>query len=333
MENDFFALNLKKISNIYSQRKIASDTSFSPASVNNYISGASEPSLAFLLALKNAYNINIDDFVSREVDFYDKNRLDNPVNKRFVGNYLMYYYNSGAYKGRVNDYSKSTINYAIISICGGNSMAENTLKVYGVFTFNKEQAEEKVKELNAMKSSDEIDKFYSTLDDKYDGNFEKTNEHFFIKLRNKENNDHCFLIFNNPPSLSSYIGGLGTCNSVSRGREHMPCIQYVLLSRQILSIPEGEIYNLLSLGISDMNVNIETDKLIELFKNLYLNQNEFTNTLSDYQKKKIVNDSLSNMLQDVVNANMFRFAKISDSEDDKYYRIIKNEENYDDNNE
>lgn len=329
MQNNYFSSNLKKIAELQSQRKVAEDTNVSPASINNYISGASEPSLNFLISLKNAYNINIEDFIFRDLDIFDSKKLVNPINKRFIGNYMLYYYDSSAYKGRVSDYSKSTLNYAIISIYAGKGATENVLRVSGAFKFKREKAETIIKELNKIKSADDIASYYEQLEDKYDGEFERTNEHFFIKLRNKENNDHCFLIFNNPPSTANYIGGIGTSNSISRGREHMPCIQYIIISKQVLNIAEGEIYNLLSLGMPEVNIKNETDKIVELFKNIFVKQNEFTNSLSDYQKKRIIEDSLSSTIQDVIQANLFRFAKVSDNEDDKYYRIIKNEENYD----
>ena len=51
--------------------------------------------------------------------------------------------------------------------------------------------------------------------------------------------NHLYLvILNNPPSNAKYIGGVGTENSISRGREHNPCAQFIILSRKLLDIPE-----------------------------------------------------------------------------------------------
>ena len=147
----------------------------------------------------------------------------------------------------------------------------------------------------------------------------------FIYLKSEELNDQSLIILNNPPSNKLYVGGLGTANSVSRGREHMPCVQFILISRNILKIPDGEVYNLLSLGVSDVNVETETDQLIALFKNLYVNV-DLKDDLSEFQKKKIVENSLTNTLIELIDANMFRFAKVSNMEVDDYYRIICGEE-------
>ena len=48
-----FQKNLKILSSKYTQRYIADRTGFSQSSINNYLTKNSEPSIAFLIALKN----------------------------------------------------------------------------------------------------------------------------------------------------------------------------------------------------------------------------------------------------------------------------------------
>ena len=45
--------------------------------------------------------------------------------------------------------------------------------------------------------------------------------------------------------------------------------------------------------------------------------------LSEYQQKKIIEDSVKNIISNCIESNMFRFAKVSNFEDDNYYRLIK----------
>ena len=61
----------------------------------------------------------------------------------------------------------------------------------------------------------------------------------------------------------------------------------------------------------------------ELFKKLYIS--DAGNGFNEAQKHRIIEDSLSVLATNIVNANMFRFAKVSDFEDDNYYRMIKDE--------
>jgi hypothetical protein len=82
----------------------------------------------------------------------------------------------------------------------------------------------------------------------------------------------------------------------------------------------------LALDVVDINVHNETQTLVELFKNLYLNTNENALKLEEYQKRKIFEDALENIVADCVESNIFRFAKISAKEDDHYYNLIKEED-------
>ena len=129
------------------------------------------------------------------------------------------------------------------------------------------------------------------------------------------------IILNNPPSEKKYLGGLGTVNSISRGREHVPCVQYIIMSNIILNLPDGEIYNLLSLDITEVNIKNEVNELITLFKKLYLSGTE--SGLNEYQQKHIIEDSIKTIISNTIDSNMFRFAKVSNMEDDNYYRLIK----------
>lgn len=330
MENlNYFSSNLKKLASMHSQRKIAESTNVSPASITNYINKSSEPSIFFLMQLKNAYGINIDNFLFQEMDTIE-NRAEDLTEKRFTGNYIIYYYDTGAYKGMISNFAKNTLSYGVISVFHEFETGYNSgLKVKGVFMLNRKEAEHMLKTVNKLKKAKEISEFYDKEQGKYDGNIDLSSEHIFLKMKNRSSNDHCFIILNNPPTDKEYIGGLGTVNSVSKGREHMPCIQYALLSKNILNIPDGEIYNMLALNVPNINVHVESEQLITLFKNLYINSTDFAFKLNDYQKQRIVEDSLTGMLSDLVEANLFRFAKISDMEDDRYFRIIVEEDKND----
>lgn len=322
---DNFIKNLKTLASVYTQKKIAQDTSFSPSSIANYLSGASQPSAQFLLELKKAYCIDIDEFLVGEInsEAITKN-VDKSYNK-FIGDYIVYYYNSSAYKGKVGSYNYDILTYGIISIVNEtDNKTSKGVKAYGIFMLKRDEAEKYLKKLNDFNSdTKKISEFYSQFENYYNGNLEQNSTQFFISLTN--GNDRCLTILNNPPSLKKYIGGLGTVNSISRGREHVPCVQYILLSKLALTIPDGELYNLLALGLSEVNVKNEVNDLITLIKNLYISQSE--SGLNDYQKRRIVEDSISNIIFQVVDANIFRFAKVSNMEDDNYYRLIKDSDN------
>ncbi len=317
---DNFLNNLKCLTEVFSQKDIAQKTGFSASSINNYLSGKSQPSAMFLLKLKEAYKIDIDQFMTAKID--KENFMKQNISyRKFFGNYIVYYYNSSAYKGKVGSYNYDILTFGVISIIDDKDISspKGTL-ASGIFMLTRMDAEKYLKVLDSFNGDvEKIKSFYSSFPNSYFGNLEQNTTQLFISLKN--NNDQCLIILNNPPSSKKYRGGLGTVNSISRGREHVPCVQYILLSNVPFKVPDGEIYNILSLGVSDINIKNETKELIELIKNLYLTSKP--TGLSEYQQRKIVEDSIENIVQNAVDANLFRFAKVSNMEDDQYYRLIK----------
>lgn len=323
---DIFNQNLKFIlqENNLTQKGLSEKTEISCATLNNYINQKAEPSVNFLIKLKELYGYKIDDMLESDLSKkIDTHPTYNTKMERFVGSYIMYFYNSGEYKGKVSSYSKNTLKYAVLSVMEDKNTGK--LSVMANFIKNRDDAEEFKISLEECKTNDEIESIHKAGDQLYLGNLEASDKQIFIYLKSESLNDQSLIILNNPPSNNNYLGGLGTGNSVSRGREHMPCVQFVLLSKYILKVSDGEIYNMLALGVSDINVETEAEQLINLFKNLYINNETLKDDLTSIQKKKIVENSLNAIVSDLIDANMFRFAKVSNMEDDDYYRIIKDE--------
>ena len=327
-DKNYFVTNLKNLSAIHSQKKLAQDTSVSPASINNYLNKDSEPSVKFLLKLKDAYNINIDEFLTKEINFSTEQNTITDNFKRFVGDYVIYYYDTNVYKGRVS-YSTNILKYGVASVYDETN-GEGNLISNACFFGSRREAEDSLKKLSQLKTTAAKRAFYNEYKEAYFGTLELSNLQVFLSLKNNIDKDHCLIILNNPPSNNKYIGGLGTVNSVARGREQMPCIQFIILSRSALRMPDGEIYQMLALGTSDVSVHNEAEQLLNLFKTLYIENKDNPNQLNEYQKKRIIEDSLSNMLIDMIEANMFRFAKVSNMEDDSYFRLIREGSEYDD---
>ena len=307
-----------------SQRQLSLKTNTSCASINNYINKNAEPNISFLMKLKELFGVNIDDLLETDLSLQTSSKPTiNTNTNRFLGTYIMYFYNSGEYKGKVSSYSKNTLKYAIITVL--KNVHDNKTKVVANFIKNREIAEDLKKKLDNITDNQEKEKIHKSLDQLYIGKLEASDKQIFIYLKNDILNDQSLIILNNPPSNNDYLGGLGTANSVSRGREHMPCVQFALLSKKILQLADGELYNLLALGVSEINVETEAEQLINLFKNLYINNANLKDDLTALQKRKIVENSLNAIVSDLIDANMFRFAKVSNMEDDDYYRIIKDE--------
>ena len=312
-----FQKNLKILANKYTQKYIADRTGFSQSSINNYLTKNSEPSIQFLIALKNAFGICLDDFLFSDIDISNEISYD-----RFIGNYMVYYYNNNSYKGEVHVNITNTLNYGVISVVREKDLDKH-VAVYGVFVKSKMEATELLKELNAMGQSNLVISQYEKVGNFYKGNISTTEQSIFIDLSNNFNGDQTFIILNNPPTKNTYIGGVGTVNSIARGREHNPCVQFAILSKKLIDKPDGEIYNCLKFDDYNINFDYAIKDVVDLFKRLYLDKNEISTTLTENQKNAIIQNKLEYHFDEILDANVFRFAKVSNKEDDRVYKLIK----------
>lgn len=312
--NSMFQKNLKKLTKQYTQKCIADKTGFSQSSINNYLSKVSEPSIQFLIALKDAFGICVDDFLFSDFEIGDRENYD-----RYIGNYLIYYYNNDSYKGEVHTNLKNTLNYGVLSIFKDKPF-DKSVKVNAIFTKERTDA---VKLIKALNVTNEVGKIYQASSNIYVGNISTSEESVFIDLANKNNGDKSFIILNNPPTKQNYIGGVGTVNSIARGREHNPCIQFIILTTKLIDVPDGELYNLLKFDDYSVNMDFAIKDIISLFRRLYAEKNEISIELTDNQKQAIVRNKLEYHFNEILEANVFRFAKVSNKEDDAIYKLIR----------
>lgn len=312
-----FQKNLRVLTSKYTQKHIAECTGFSQSSINNYLTKSSEPSIQFLIALKKAFGICLDDFL-----FSDINVTETKSNERFVGNYIVYYYNNNSYKGEVHTNLSNTLNYGVISILKEKDL-DSGHSVYATFLRQRSDAIKLLKNVNNAKRSKDIYEQHMLYNNFYKGDFEFTEQSLFIELRNSFNGDQSYMIFNNPHSKMQYMGGAGTVNSVSRGREHNPCIEFIIMSKKLIDKPDGEIYECLRFSDYVVNLDYAMKDLLDLFKRLYVDKSEISSSLNEAQKNAIVKNKLEYHFNDILDANVFRFAKISNKEDDMVYNLIK----------
>ena len=312
-----FQKNLKVLAGQYTQKHIAEKTGFSQSSINNYLTKSSEPSIQFLIALKNAFGICIDDFLFAEIKTDSQESYD-----RFIGNYLVYYYNNNSYKGEVHTNLASTLNYGVISVVKETEHGNNAI-VYGVFMKDKSDAVRILKECNGALSSNEIINIYHSSNNYYKGSIATNRQSIYFDLYNKFNGDKCYMIYNNPPSNTKYLGGVGTVNTMARGREHNPCVQFIIMAKKLIDKPDGEIYDCLKFDDIHVNLDYATKDLVDLFKRLFAEKNEIASTLNENQKLAILQNKMEYHFNEILEANVFRFAKISNREDDIVYKLIK----------
>jgi len=331
-ESSIFSINLNRLiqTENLNQSKLGTELGFSVTSINNYLNDVNDPPVSFLLALKKRFHINIDDFLTKvmQQDIALSQKQTVVSSKKFLGNYMLYFYQSSAYKGSGFNPVKDPLKYGVLSVYvenGENSNSTYSLVARATFFTSRQEANDFKKELDELGDySIEIEQKHQHYEQNYKGTLSSTATQVFISLVSDFYNDRVLVILNNPPSEKAYVGGLGTVNSVSRGREPSPVIQYIILSKYIIDMPDGELYNILNLNVDNIDVRNETMKLLEQFKSLYLDGNI---GLEEYQKNYIMQNNVEHSIVDLIKRNMFYFGKISNREDDKYYRLIMSYKN------
>lgn len=355
-QHNYIAHNFQQLLNATGMRKkdLAKQLDVSPASLSGWmdLSGTtiSIPSTPVLTQLSELYNISIDDFVTKDLHLYDHGSFSKvePANVQkyqwYIGTYYCYYFDTSAYKGRDNKPDHQALCYGLMHIYEVVSpISGSDFKVIAIFGLKSVDKMLEIAEyLHNFDCPDEINQL---LDDyeriqmgvhhlpishfsRYFGDLTLTGQHIFINLHYKDK-DSASLIFNKPfGHKPAYYGGLGTINSVSRGADSYPCIQYMGLSRAPLNAsPEEICYNLL-LSIPRIKAPDETEQIIALCKSLVehqLRQNEDTGyyTISESQLYLTVKAQLEAKLSKVVERNLSRCLRISRRDDDEWYHFIK----------
>ena len=336
--NRIISTNLRKLiaQNGITQKELAEKLGVAPASMTDYCKGRRIPNVEFFVSLKNLYDICIDDFLTKSIHpsstglpvnepFFDRNIMT--TYQKYCGLYFIYYFDTSKYKGRDTQPPRDSLVYGVLYIYENPTSLEfpefSCAAVLGIK--GREEVTRVKGILNNMDEPSEIIEYIGTQfpHTAYYGDFELSQEHAFISIRHA-NTDKALIIFhrvdNNKPD---YTGGIGTINSISKGRERMPVVQFIGISRHPLSMSIEEIHHSLLLNYPTFKAEKEAEEMIQNFKALYDDSDETRQNFSEYQKEIIMRSTLERYIRKSLERNMFRYGKISERDDDEWYHSIK----------
>lgn len=330
--------NLKRLiaQNKTTQKDLADKLGVAAASMTDYCKGRRVPNVEFFVSLKNLYDISIDDFLTKSINppastppakepAIDRSMMT--TYRKYCGIYFVYYFDTSKYKGRDTQPPKDSVLYGVLFIYENPSSLEvpefSCAAVLGIN--DREKVTLLKKTLDSLYEPSKVidyigSKYPNTA---YYGDFELTQEHAFISMTHV-NTDKALLIFhrvdNNKPN---YTGGIGTINSVSKGRERTPVVQFMGVSRYPLAMSVEEIHHSLLLNYPNFKAESETEEMIQNFKALYVDAEVSRQGFSEYQKSIVVRSTLERYIKKSLERNMFRCGKISERDDDEWYHAIK----------
>lgn len=330
--------NLKRLisQNHTTQKELAERIGVAPATMTDYCKGRRVPNVDFLLALKNLYDISIDDFLTKSIrptggsSAAAKYSIDPNIlatYRKYCGIYFIYYFDTARYKGRDTQTPKESVHFGILFIYENPSSLSNPefscAAILGI-----EDREECAALKETLESLGDASRIIDFIDTKYSGtafhgDFELSPDHAFISMSHANTNKALLIIHRVDNNKRNYTGGIGTINYVSKGRERAPVVQFMGISRYPLVMSVEEIHHSLLLNYPGFSAETETEEMIRGFKALYMDDNETVAGFTEYQKSIMIRSMLERYIRKSLERNVFRYGKISERDDDSWYHAIK----------
>lgn len=163
----------------------------------------------------------------------------------------------------------------------------------------------------------------------YEGELTLTERIAEITMRQVKGSDVVHIDLHNRAAISSegslYKGGLATMMSTSRGEEHMPCVQAMILSKRgFANVAKEELANRLFLEPPKINLMDETKAIVAYMKALFPSENTDSplSMLSDADKTSILESYIEKKLTEVIKRNVLGYYKISTTMDSDIYKAV-----------
>ena len=321
------------------QKEMAKKLGVAPASMTDYCKGRRLPNMEFFVALKEQFGISIDEFVTKDLtpsdtlappkaQVFDQQLLE--TYKKYCCSQFLYYFDTSKTKGRDIQAPRDSVLYGILYIYENPDSTEvPEFKCAAILGIDDRDEVSRLKsKLDKIKDPGKILEYISSNYESaaYYGDFTLSQLYGFVSISHA-NTDKALMIFhrvdNNKPEI---IGGIGTINSVSKGREHVPVVQFIGMSKYPLSMSVEEIHYNLLLDYPSFEADQEmVDEMITNFKALYADPDgAICKGFSDYEKAIMVKSTLDKYVRTALTRNMFRYGKITGTtDDDQWYHAIK----------
>lgn len=162
----------------------------------------------------------------------------------------------------------------------------------------------------------------------YEGRMTLTDRIAEITLNQVKGSDVIHLYLHNRAANSSegseYKGGLATMMSTSRGEEHMPCIQAIVLSKRGFTIAKEELAKYLFLEPPKINLKEETKAIVAYMKALFPGEDADNplSQLADADKTFILESYIEKKLTEVIKRNVLGYYKVSTEMDSDLYKAV-----------
>lgn len=267
--------------------------------------------------------------------------------KKYVGAYHMAYFSTDAKYGDNKRSTARDLAFGILSVYEGNAVEGiPTLKAIALTNCTHED-QRRIATLHQSEGSNIQEKkilecYHDIVNSKQDNNKNNPSTKYLytgeltlteriteISLHQIVGTDVIHISLHNRAANSSagskYRGGLGTMLSTSRGIEHMPCVQSIILSKRCFEdISHEELAKHLLLMPPQVNMHSEASDIITYTRALYPSDSNNTplSILPESDKLFMLENYIEKKLTGVIMRNLLRYYKVSVAEDSNVYKAI-----------
>ena len=333
------------------QAEFADMLNIARSTMSNYCNGKKLPTTDFLFRLKKHFpDSSIDELLFGQIlpkTTPIRVTAESSEIEKYYGIYSAYYMNTTQSRNDIQNErrnpSEYPLNYGLIYVYPSQEKTQpSEAKCLAVFSVAKYSSDlNKLRERIASHSESVtstltyIQTFFPS--NLYTGTLALTNNNIFINLVNAPK-DKANIILRKPlTKKQSYIGGLGTINSISAGYIADPIVQMIALSKNTCYLSEAEIIDRLSFAsvkndYSDVSSAIT--EILQYAKNLEslaFPKSPYDNVSLDDFKKYIpnfINDRIVDLIKDTIKSNTLYFGRVTDRYDDSWYHALTDSENY-----
>lgn len=289
-----------------------------------------------LLDQTKSRGYNPDKLPPRHGDEYNK----------YHGTYHMAYFSTDAKLGSNKRTTARALAYGVLSIYPGNAVdGVPTLRVAAFSNCTEQERDTLIRRISNAEAQNSSRGIWTCYEKAafvqnqngemprqkcfYEGEMTLTERVAEITMRQVRGSDVVHIELHNRAANSSegsrYKGGLATMMSTSRGAEHMPCIQAVILSKRGFDhIAKEELANMLFLEPPKVDLQEETKSIISYMKALFPNDDTDTpiSHLSDSDKAFVLESFIEKKLTEVIKRNVLGYYKVSTEMDSEIYKTV-----------
>lgn len=267
--------------------------------------------------------------------------------KKYYGTYHMAYFGNDAQLGNNKRSTARALRFGLLTVYPGNAVDGIPTLHVAAFTNCTDEERETLVNCTRNAESQGGGRAYRACYEKvatahqgdnremprlkcfYEGELKLNERMAEITMRQVKGVDEVHIRLHNRAANSSegseYKGGLAAMLSNSRGEEHMPCVQSVILSKRgFAGVAKEELANRLFMESPQINIQDEIKSIVTYMKALYPSEETENplSQLSEADKAFMLETYIEKKLTDVVKRNVVGYYKISTAMDSVIYKAL-----------